>query len=116
MANISLNHVTISENQALRTKIMDIDLLSQEGFSQISSTANLALFYLKDYKKINIHLDDILQAFYIIREKANDIKNIINSEAEILGCAYTPPYTSNPSYNDLIKINDWQVGWFYGEV
>ncbi len=77
----------IPEVNALRGKITDIDALSQSGFSQIESIAQLALIALQTPEGYRC-IDDIYVALEAIRHKAQDIQNCINSEAENVGCNY----------------------------
>ena len=61
---------TVPEVQNLRNAVELMDCLSQSGFSEISSIAKLALYHLETSDGYR-HLD-----------------NIINSEAEQVGCNY----------------------------
>lgn len=73
---------------SLRMTVENIDNLSQDGFSQISATAQLALRWLETPKGCG-DLEVIAQALTAIHAKAEDIQNCINSEAEGVGCNYT---------------------------
>lgn len=78
---------TAPEVQKLRNVVEFIDSLSQGGFSEISSIARLALSRLEAPDGYR-HLDDIANALSAIMDKADDIQNCINSEAERVGCNY----------------------------
>lgn len=73
------------ELQKLRNKITDMDGLSQEGCEQISSIARLALASL-EMAIVNGNFDDIATALSMISQKAGEIENCINAEAEMVGC------------------------------
>ncbi len=73
----------------LRATIRDIDALSQEGFSQISAIASLALLAMKDDPARNAV--DVEHALRVICGKANDIEDCINAEAERVGCNHVNP-------------------------
>lgn len=76
------------EVDKLCNKINLMDCLSQDGFSEISSIAKLALSRLETPDGYN-RIDDIANALDAIWKKADDIENCINSEAEEVGCNYT---------------------------
>ncbi|WP_297326100.1 hypothetical protein [Nitrosomonas sp.] len=78
---------TNPEVEALRNKIIDIDALSQSGFSQIESIAHLALLSLQTPDGYR-HIRDIAFALEAIRHKAQDIQSCINSTAEDVDCNY----------------------------
>ena len=73
---------------SLRAMVETIDKLSQDGFSQISATAQLALRWLETPEGYR-HLEVIAQALTSIHAKAEYIQNSINGEAEGVGCNYT---------------------------
>lgn len=78
---------TNDEITKLRTVITEMDALSQEGFSEISAIAELALAALETpdgYSKI----ENIVQALQVIRKRAMDIENCVNATAEAVGCNY----------------------------
>jgi len=64
-----------------------MDCLSQDGFSQISAIAKLALRSLESPNG-HLHIDNVFSALEAIAGKADDIENIINSEAEGVGFHY----------------------------
>lgn len=79
---------TIPEVQELRRTVESMDSLSQEGFSEISFIAKIAISALKTPGGYQ-HMDDIANAFKAIWVRADDIRNCINCEAESVGCNYT---------------------------
>lgn len=76
-----------TQHEKLRETIKNIDNLSQIGFSEIAAIANLALTALKTPDGYR-HPQNIAYAFQVIRDKAQDIENCINAEAETVGCNY----------------------------
>lgn len=81
------NHTISSKIDSLSDTIRVIDSLSQEGFSEISSIARLALAALETPDGY-LNPEIIAQALRAIFGKAIDIKNSINCEAEGVGCHY----------------------------
>lgn len=75
------------DTQDLRETIHNIDALSQGGFSEIAAVAGLALSRLEKPEGL-LDLEDIAYALLAIRNKARDIENFINAEAESVGCNY----------------------------
>jgi hypothetical protein len=75
------------EVQKLCATIINMDALSQEGFSEIASIASLALLGL-EAPGGRRHIDDVINALKAIRGKAYDIKDCIDNEAENVGCKY----------------------------
>ncbi|AST27437.1 hypothetical protein [Ralstonia pseudosolanacearum] len=75
------------DTQDLRYTINTIDAMSQSGFSEIAAIAGLALSRLETPEGY-LHLEDIAYALQAIRNKARDIENCINAEAESVGCNY----------------------------
>lgn len=75
------------EVQKLRNLVVDIDCLSQCGFSEISSIAKLALSRLETPDG-HRHIDDIANALKAIWGKADEIKSCIYFQAEDVGCNY----------------------------
>jgi len=71
----------------LRNAVEFMDSLSQNGFSEISAIAKLALAWLETPDG-HRHLDVIAHALSTIWGKADDIQNCINSQAEEVGCHY----------------------------
>ncbi|KAK2701804.1 hypothetical protein QYM36_019559 [Artemia franciscana] len=72
--------------QQLETSIKDIDANSQEGLSNISVLTRMAEILLKSVDKTSGEISDAIQALIIIRTKAGELENCINSQAELLGC------------------------------
>ncbi len=68
----------------LRSSINAIDSLSQDGFSEISVIARLALVAMES--KRGYSSVDLALALQAIWKKAEDFENCINCEAENLGC------------------------------
>lgn len=64
-----------------------MDCLSQDGFSQISAIAKLALKSLQSPDG-HQHIGNVFSALEAIASKADDVENIINSEAEGVGFQY----------------------------
>jgi hypothetical protein len=73
------------EADKLRSTIELLDALSQEGFSEISAIASLALARMETPGCYH-SLGDIAYALIAIKSKAEDIENCINAEAEGVGC------------------------------
>ena len=82
------NRHTPADVQHLQVAVETMDLLSQDGFSEISSIAKLALISLEAPAGYQ-HIDNIATALKAIRSKAEDMQNCINVEAEKVGCNYT---------------------------
>ena len=76
----------ISEGK-LRAAIIDMDALSQSGFSEISAVARLALLSFENPESYQ-HPELVIQALRSIWGKADDIENCINGRAEEVGCNY----------------------------
>jgi len=72
----------------LRRVVEHMDCLSQGGFSEISILAKLALMHLETPHGQQ-HPDDLPRVLEMIWNKAEDIQDRINSEAETVGCNYT---------------------------
>lgn len=87
-ADAVTHSTTQAEIKKLRSVVNDIDSFSQGGFSAISTIAKFALARLETPAGYE-HMDDLARAFEMIWEKAEDIQNIINYEAEQVGCNYT---------------------------
>jgi hypothetical protein len=75
----------------LRNAIEVMDALSQEGFSEIAAIANLALARM-EMPGCYHSLGDIAYALLAIKQKAENIENYVNAEAEDVGCNYTNPF------------------------
>ncbi|MEF8755080.1 MAG: hypothetical protein V5B60_14320 [Accumulibacter sp.] len=76
----------------LQAAVLDMDSLSQEGFSAISAIAKLALAAMEGPSASRDH-EAIAGALRAIWGKADDIENCINSRAEEVGCNYRDPNT-----------------------
>ncbi len=94
MAKPDLDHVAAAATPALRSEVETLrgavnfmDALAQGGFSAISAVAQLALAQLETPDGYR-HLDNLVYALCVIRDKADDIQNCINCEAEQVGCNY----------------------------
>ncbi|TFW28582.1 hypothetical protein [Massilia horti] len=70
-----------------KSAVIDMDALSQGGFSKISSIARLALAALEGPKRPRKD-EDIANALTAIWSIADDIENCINSRAEEVGANY----------------------------
>ncbi len=79
---------TIPEVEKLREKVESMDCLSQDGFTTISTIAKLVLDRLETPAGHN-GLEYLATALELIWNKAEDIQDRINSEAEQVGCNYT---------------------------
>lgn len=77
-------HVDIKK---LRSTVESMDCLAQDGFSEISNIAKLALAQLETPDGYR-HPEMIARTLRSIWSKADDIENCINSEAEQVGCNY----------------------------
>lgn len=77
----------------LQGVIGDMDSLSQAGFSEISAIARLALVALETPEGRS-DMEIIAQALISIHSKACDIENVINYQAEEVGCNYRNPNTA----------------------
>lgn len=75
------------EIQKLRDTVRFMDNLSQNGFSEITAIARLALASLETPEGHH-NLQCIVYAFRLISEKAQDVEGAINSMAEEVGCNY----------------------------
>ncbi len=74
------------EIERLKEVVCNMDGLSQEGLSQISAIAGLAMFRIEQGIEHAWHLDSIYNALLVIKAKAYDTENCINGEAEDVGC------------------------------
>ncbi|MCO5099216.1 MAG: hypothetical protein M9884_17370 [Rhodocyclaceae bacterium] len=74
--------------EKLRETIEWMDRLSQGGFSEIASIARLVLFRMEERASYGRPDDDIYYALKAIWGKADEIRDCINSEAEMVGCAH----------------------------
>ena len=82
------HHHTLIEPQRLAATIEYIDCLADEGLSEISSLARLALISLETpdgYRNFN----DIANALISIWSKADLTRDHIKCEAEQLGCEHS---------------------------
>jgi len=91
---------TLPDIQELRDTIYAMDALSQEGFSEIESIAELVLVALETPTSYQ-HINDIALALRVIREKASEIKNYIRNEAEEVGCNHV----------DKSERRRWEAQW-----
>jgi hypothetical protein len=74
----------------LESTIKTLDALSQDGFSTIFALASMALRLMETEHAYHCP-ETIAQALTAIRAKAEDIENLINCEAESVGCNYEDP-------------------------
>ena len=81
------NPATKADIQNFKNVILDMDKLSQEGFSKISSIARLALAALETPGHIRKD-EDIANVLTAIWHIADDVENCINSRAEDVGSNY----------------------------
>lgn len=73
--------------EELQSVITQIDSYSQESFSEIATLARLTIKAIESGTCVN-PLDDTLNVLRMIWGKADDIRNLINCEAEGVGCNY----------------------------
>lgn len=73
--------------EKLQGTIKDMDALAQDGFSEISAIAKLALAYMERPDSYN-HRENIAHALTSIWGKADDTLNNISHEAEKVGCNF----------------------------
>lgn len=85
MSRKSTEATTATEVDELRAAIDLMDNLSQDGLSEITAIAKLALLGLESPESYR-HLDNIAHALKAIWSKANDTQDSINGEAERVGC------------------------------
>ena len=91
MATETVNQTAKPEDiKTLRDTVEFMDSLAQDGFSEISAIAKLALAQL-EHPDGYLHPEIIAQALRAIWGKADNIANCINSEAEQVGCNYVDP-------------------------
>lgn len=82
-----MTKVENSRVQELEETVNTIDQLSQGGFSEIAAIASLALIALETPDGWR-SIDDIVTVLETIRKKAKKVENLINVEAEQVGCNY----------------------------
>ncbi|PHV11505.1 hypothetical protein [Chitinimonas sp. BJB300] len=75
------------EIHQLRNAVKSMDRLSQDGLSEMTAIARLALAWLETPDSYQ-HMDNIAYALQMIWGKADDIQNSINAQAEEVGCHY----------------------------
>lgn len=78
---------TNEEITNLQIAITDMDCFSQEGFSKIATIARLTIKALESGACVN-PMDDVINVLRVIWSKADDVQNLINCEAEDVGCNY----------------------------
>lgn len=76
----------------LKSTIETLDGLSQDGFSEIATLAQMALAHMET-PGAYLWPETLAQVLRTIRAKAEDIENLINCEAEQVGCHYQDPAT-----------------------
>ena len=74
--------------EKMRGVVNLLDGLSQEGFGQIASVARLALSHLENPRAYDGGHEHIARALEAIVYRAEDIMNLINAEAEGVGCNF----------------------------
>ena len=89
--------VSVESIAKLKQTIQTIDSFSQSGFSEIASIAKLALVALES-PDAYLHFENIANALLAIRNKAVDIEDCINSEAEDVGCNYSCQHTERRTH------------------
>lgn len=70
----------------LKTRITEIDGLSQEGFDKIKAIANLTRHKLEHSTLDVFELEDLINSLLVIRDIASESMNAINCAAEDVGC------------------------------
>ena len=88
--NVTTNHATANPNEfnRLQKACNFMDRISQEGLSQISSVASLAMCRIERGLEYPWQIEELYNALRTIRYQAQDTENAINSEAENVGCHY----------------------------
>ncbi len=76
-----------TELETLQSTITTMDCHSQNGFSEIATLASIAL-NLMETEQAYLSPETIAQLLTTIRDKAVETENIINVEAEEVGCNY----------------------------
>lgn len=76
-----------TELEKLQSTITSMDCHSQNGFSEISTLAGMALD-LMETEQAYLSPETIAQVLTTIRDTAVETVNIINCEAEDVGCHY----------------------------
>lgn len=74
--------------ETLQSTIRGIDCLSQSGLSEISTLASMALQMLET-ERAYLSPESIATVLSTIRNTALETEDMINSEAESVGCNYT---------------------------
>lgn len=87
MAKSSIATGTPDVADKLRNAVEFIDSMSQGGFAEIATIAKLALSRLETPDGYS-HLDEIACALEAIWGKAEATQNLINGEAEAVGCNF----------------------------
>ena len=85
MSKTATTTATPEEVAELREKVSIMDGYSQEGFGQIAALSSLALGSMEDP---DAYLENVARALQTINYIAHDIENLINTEAESVGCQY----------------------------
>lgn len=70
-----------------KSAVLDMDAMSQSGFSKISTIARLVLAALQTPVDVR-RQEDVANALSVIREIADDMENCINCRAEEVGANY----------------------------
>ena len=92
--------------EKLSTAINNMDSLSQQGFSEISSIARLTIAAMESPTiSVKTSNDDVLHILQVIWGIANDIENCINVEAEGVGCHYVSEATQK-RINEALEVNN----------
>lgn len=76
-----------SEIDRLQAAVTNSDALAQEILSEIRAIANLSLVAMEIPDSYH-RLENIALALRTIRNKADDLRDLIGSEAESVDCAY----------------------------
>ncbi|WP_412478957.1 hypothetical protein [Azonexus sp. IMCC34839] len=79
------NETALPDSQKLMFTIETLEALAHDGFSNISSLASVAL-KLMETPDAYIQPEMIAKLLNTIRAKAEDMDNLIGSEAEAVGC------------------------------
>lgn len=77
----------MSDLNRLRDAVLNMDCLSQTGFSQIAAIARLSLLAMET-PAAQQHTCTLATALEAIQTIADDIQSCINSTAEGVGCNY----------------------------
>ena len=88
----------------LQRAVNNIDSASQRGLSQIASIASLAIHHTKHGTESAAQMEHLANALRVIQDKALEVENCINSEAERVGCHYEEDSSNIVQHNATGRI------------